>query len=93
MNQFSIIARDDNEFTGEGCTQCTCQDLSVNNGIGVPNELINADAVMNELMNEVICHRKHNAAKSNAHQVSFFAKSEVDSKGVHHIRVTLDGEE
>ena len=34
---------------------------------------------------KVTCQRKVNAFQSNAHHVSYFAKSEVDSKGVHHV--------
>ena len=35
---------------------------------------------------KVICHRKLlNAFQSNAHHVSYLAKSEVDSTGVHHV--------
>ena len=50
VNKFSILAADDNELTGDGCTS-THQGISVNNGNAVPNELIHADAVMNELIN------------------------------------------
>ena len=31
------------------------------------------------------CHQTLNASKTNAHYVSYLAKSEVDSKGVHHV--------
>ena len=31
------------------------------------------------------CHRKVNEFQSNAHHVSYLPKSEVDSKGVHHV--------
>ena len=31
------------------------------------------------------CHRTFNAPQSTAHHVSYLAKSEVDSKGVHHV--------
>ena len=34
---------------------------------------------------KVTCHRTFNASQSNAHHVSFLAKSEVDSKGVLHV--------
>ena len=34
---------------------------------------------------KVNCHRDFNAFQSNAHHVSYLAKSEVDSKGVHHV--------
>ena len=34
---------------------------------------------------KVTCHRTFNAPHSNAHHVSYLAKSEVDSKGVHHV--------
>ena len=34
------------------------------------------------------CHRGFNAFQSNAHHVSYLAKSEVDSKGVHHVSDT-----
>ena len=35
---------------------------------------------------EVTCHRDFNAFQSNAHHVSYLTKSEVDSKGVHHVK-------
>ena len=31
------------------------------------------------------CHRTFNVSQSNAHHVSYLAKSEVDSKGLHHV--------
>ena len=34
---------------------------------------------------EVTCHRNLNAFQLNAHHVSYLAKSEVDSTGVHHV--------
>ena len=34
---------------------------------------------------KVNCHRTLNASKTNAHHVSYLAKSEVDIKGVHHL--------
>ena len=34
---------------------------------------------------EVTCHRDLNAFQSNAHHMSYLTKSEVDSKGVHHV--------
>ena len=34
---------------------------------------------------KVSCHRTFNASQSNAHRVSYLAKSEVDSKGVHYV--------
>ena len=34
---------------------------------------------------KVTCHRTFNATQSNAHHVSYLAKSEVDSKGGHHV--------
>ena len=50
LNKFSILAPDENEFTGEGCTpmhtsRSQCQQRKCG------NELMRADAVMNELMN------------------------------------------
>ena len=37
------------------------------------------------LGDKVTCHRPFNKSHSNAHHVSYLAKSEVDSKGVHHV--------
>ena len=58
-----------------------------NEGDKVENEMMDSVVVMNELMDEieVTCHRDLNAFQSNAHHVSYLAKSEVDSKGVHHV--------
>ena len=55
------------------------------------NEVMNADAVMNELMDSLhliqkfSSHRGSDTLKLNAHQVSYLATSGGDSKGVHHV--------
>ena len=54
------------------------------------NEVMNADVLMNELMNalhplrqQCHSHRRPDTSKLNAHQVSYFTASGGDSKGVH----------
>ena len=72
--------------------QCTRQGLSVNHGNAVTNELMNADAMMNEV-DECITvsetksstHRGSGTSKLNAHQVSYLAASGGDSRGVRHV--------
>ena len=59
VNRFSILAPDDNEFTGEGCTpmhtsRSQCQQRKCG-----AERVDNADAVMNELMNALQPLRQH----------------------------------
>ena len=61
-----------------------------NEGGLVDKEMMNSAVIMNELMNmdpqnKATCHRTFNTSHSDANHVSYLAKSEVDSKGVHHV--------
>ena len=87
VNKFSILAPDENEFTGEGCTpmhtsrsQCQHQNCG--------NELMHADAVLNELMNASQPLRQtFPVTKDSAHRslIHIRSASGGGSKGVHHV--------
>ena len=82
-NKCSILAADDNEFTGECCasfhtSRSQCQqrrfgDERVDECIRAPETKVSSHQ------------RGSGSSKSSAHRVSYFAASGADSKGVHHV--------
>ena len=92
VNKFSILALDDNEFTGEGCTslhtsrsQCQpwkCGDERVDE-CRRDDERVDECSTVSETKSST--HRGSGTSKLNAHQVSYLAASGGDSRGVHHV--------
>ena len=77
---WKICGERDDEFSG--------RDERGNIGGERDDEFSCRDERVDECMGpeiKVTRHRTLNASKSNAHHVSYFAKSEVDCKGVHHV--------
>ena len=73
VNKFSILAPDDNEFTGEGCTP---MHTSRNNGNAVCTAALET---------KLSFHRGFGTSMLNDHQVPYLAASGGDSRGVHHV--------
>ena len=61
--------------------QCARQDLTVNNGNAVMNEVMKALQPLRQFSS----HRGFGTSKLNAHQVSYLAASGGDSKGARHV--------
>ena len=64
--------------------QCTHHDLSVNNGNAVPVELMDADAVMNELMDALHTFNNFPVTEDSAHR----SRSHIRSRILRRLAVT-----
>ena len=91
QNRFSILTSDDDENSLSDCdvaehTTIKNQAWKIrgerNNEFSCCEEPVDA---CSDLEMKVTCPRTVNAFQSNAHHVSYLAKSEVDNKGVHHV--------
>ena len=82
LNEFSILAPDDNEFNGECCaskhtSRIRCQQRRYGDE--------RADECITALETKFSSHRGSGTSQLSAYQVSYIAASGGDSKGVHHV--------
>ena len=92
QNRFSILASDDDENSLSDCDVAEHATKFKNQTWKLRGERDDEFSCCEERVDagldprlKVTCQRKVNAFQSNTHHVSYLAKSEVDSKGVHHV--------
>ena len=93
VNKFSILASDDDESPGECCTsehtsriQCQSRRCGDERGDKCSRGDERVDECITAAETRFSNHRRSGTSKLNAHQVSYFAASGGDNKGVHHVR-------
>ena len=87
VNKISILAPDDNEFSGEGCTSLQTSRIQCQSR-RCGDERVHECRCDDERVGECItvsetkfpCHRGCGTSKLNAHQVSYLAASVGDSR-------------